>query len=337
MNKMQKRNTIGYIAAILGGFSFGSIPILSATLRDNGISSLEQSILRLVFGVFIGLVILLVFCISNKENLKKSLSFSAQRSYILQGFIFSIMIVLYLSSIALRTPAGEAALLIQVHPVVTLIVGWFLLKEKITKSKIISVMIAVVGIIVLTEPWYWESFLTSIIGDLLALLLGILYAFYILINRWGTRKTKEINPSVSIAWVLTWSIITGIPFLIILSFLPLPSIIVAFSFESILKLEIVGLGFLLAFFGSLIPYGLIMIATRYIESSRTSILLLSEPIGAILLAYIFLKEAVTIWYLIGGVCILLAAIITIVFSRKELEIFEENKVSEEYDKNSFKN
>ena len=337
MNTMQKRNTIGYIAAILGGFSFGSIPILSATLRDNGISSLEQSILRLVFGVFIGLVILLFFYISNKENFRKSLSFSAQRSYILQGFIFSIMIVLYLSSIALRTPAGEAALLIQVHPIVTLIMGWSLLKEKVTKSKIVSVLIAIIGIIALTEPWDWDSFLTSIIGDILALLLGILYAFYILVNRWGTRNTEEINPSVSISWVLTWSFLTGIPFLIILSFLPLPSILVAFSLERILKLGIVGLGFLLAFFGSLIPYGLIMIATRYIESSRTSILLLTEPIGAISLAYLFLNEAVTIWYLIGGICILLAAIITIVFSRKELEKYAIHQEVEEYDKNSFKN
>lgn len=328
---------MGYIAAILGGFSFGSIPILSATLRDDGISSLEQSILRLVFGAIIGLVILLIFWISNKDNFRKSLAYSAQKTYIIQGLIFSIMIVLYLSSIALRTPAGEAALLIQVHPIVTLIIGWFLLKEKVTKSKIVSVLIAVAGIIVLTEPWDWESFLTSITGDFLALLLGILYAFYILVNRWGTRNTKEINPSVSIAWVLTWSFVIGIPFLLILSFLPLPPILVAFSFENILKLGIVGLGFLLAFFGSLIPYGLIMVATRYIESSRTSILLLTEPIGAILLAYIFLNEEVTIWYLIGGICILLAAITTIVFSRKELEGFEMHKESEKYDKNSFKN
>jgi drug/metabolite transporter (DMT)-like permease len=282
-------------------------------------------------------VILLAFLINNKNNFRKSLAFSAQKSYILQGLIFSIMIVLYLSSIALRTPAGEAALLIQVHPIVTLIIGWFLLKEKITKSKIASVLIAAIGIIILTEPWDWKSFLTSIVGDLLALFLGILYAFYILVNRWGTRNTKEINPSVSIAWVLAWSFITGIPFLIIFSFLPLPSILVAFSFENILKLGTIGLGFLLAFFGSLIPYGLIMIATRYIESSRTSILLLTEPIGAILLAYIFLNEDITIWYLIGGICILLAAITTIVFSGKELESLKIHKESEEYDKNSFKN
>ena len=334
---MQKKITLGYIAAILGGFSFGSIPILSATLRDNLVSSLEQSILRLVFGVMIGLVILFVFCIRKKEKLKRSLVFSTQKTYILQGLIFSIMIVLYLSSIALRTPAGEAALLIQIHPIITLIVGWFLLKEKVTKSKIISVIIAIAGIILLTEPWYWESFLTSIIGELLALLLGILYAFYILVNRWGTKYTKEINPTVSIAWVLIWSCAIGIPLLIIFSFFPLPSILVAFSFDNILKLGILGLGFLLAFFGSLIPYGLIMIATRYIESSRASILLLTEPIGAILFAYIFLNEAVTIWYLVGGICIILAAVITVMFSRKDLEVLEPQKDLDEYNKNSFKN
>ena len=60
--------------------------------------------------------------------------------------------------------------------------------------------------------------------------------------------------------------------------------------------KILGYGFLLAFFGSLIPYGLIMIATRFIESSKASLLLLTEPISAIALAAIILNETITVWH-----------------------------------------
>ncbi|MCG3220817.1 MAG: DMT family transporter, partial [Candidatus Heimdallarchaeota archaeon] len=80
-------------------------------------------------------------------------------------------------------------------------------------------------------------------------------------------------------------------------------------------------------FGSLIPYGLIMIATRYIESSKASLLLLTEPIGAVALAAIILNETITIWYVVGGLAILTAACVTILTSIKEskLNLVEETQ------------
>ena len=57
MSQNQEFKTLGYVAAIFGGLSFGTIPILSAILRDNNASSLEQSSIRLFFGAIIGLYI----------------------------------------------------------------------------------------------------------------------------------------------------------------------------------------------------------------------------------------------------------------------------------------
>jgi len=319
MSQNQEFKSLGYIAAIFGGLSFGTIPILSAILRDNNASSLEQSSVRLFFGAVIGIIFILFFFLFRRKELLQSLKLSTQRPYFIQGFFLALMIVLYLSSISLGTPAGEAALLIQIHPIITLILGSRFLGEKITKAKLISVILAITGIILLTEPWNWESFLQAIVGDLLMILLGILYAGYLLVNRWGTKYTQQISPTVSIGWVLIWAFVIGIPLLLLLSLLPFSPQIISFSITNIRMPKILGYGFLLAFFGSLVTYGLIMVASKYIETSKVSILVLSEPIGAIILGAIILKEPITIFYAFGGITILIAATVIFLTSR-----FEEN-------------
>lgn len=317
---MKKSDILGYSAAILGGFSFGIIPVISGVLRNLDASSVEQSVLRLFFGAMIAFGIILFFLFRKKEEIRVCLSWKPQLSFILQGGILAIMIVLYLSSISLYTPAGEAAILIQIHPVFTLLLGWIFLKETITKSKLVSIALALSGIVVLTQPWQWSSFMSSVVGDSLAMFLGVLYAVYLLINRWASEHTKNASFLLLIAWVLLWAVIIGLPMLLLLSVFPLPTEIIGFSFTGILAPKILGYGFLLAFFGSLIPYSLIMIATRYIESSKASLLLLTEPIGAVALAAIILKETITIWYIVGGLAIIAAACITILTSIKESKI-----------------
>ena len=309
---MEKTKLMGYISAILGGLSFGTIPIFSANLRDLGASSLEQSILRLFFGSIAGLVIILLFIPINAKMVRRSVKFSGQRGYMLQGLILAIMIILYLSSIAIGTPAGEAALLIQVHPFVTVLLAWLLFKEKITKSKIAALCFALGGLVLLVHPWDVESFLSSIVGDVLALLLGVLYAGYIMVNRWNNKNVENVSFLISVSWILIWTFLMGLPFLFLMKLFNLPPEIVSFSFENIFTPQILLIGILLAVISGLFPYGFIMISSRYLEASRASILLLSEPIGAMVLGYIFLSEPITLWYILGGIALLAAVVTTIV-------------------------
>ncbi len=331
---MEKTKLLGYISAILGGLSFGTIPIFSANLRDLGASSLEQSILRLFFGSIAGLVIILLFLLINAKMVRQSMKFSGQRGYMLQGLILAIMIILYLSSIALGTPAGEAALLIQVHPFVTVLLAWILFKEKITKSKIAALCFALGGLIILVHPWDVESFLSSIVGDTLALLLGVLYAGYIMVNRWNNKNVENISFLISVSWILIWTFLMGLPFLFIMKLFNLPPEIVNFSFENIFTPQILLMGILLAVISGLFPYGFIMISSRYLEASRASILLLSEPIGAMILGYIFLGEPITLWYILGGIALLVAVIITILSKTKDELLSTENEAEEFVEKNS---
>ncbi|MHA2366393.1 MAG: DMT family transporter, partial [Candidatus Hodarchaeales archaeon] len=274
----------------MGGLSFGTIPILSALLRDLDISSIEQVLIRLLIAGLAGLTTISYFYTKNKNIVLFTVSKSFQIPLILQGIILMFMIVLYLSSIAIGTPAGEAALLIQVQPIVTLILASIFLKERITKIKVASLTLALLGIIILLRPWDTDTFFTYIVGDILVLFNGVLYSLYILVGRKNAQKSIIVPSNLSIAWVLLWSLLTAIPIIIIMTILPFPNNINSFKWESYLSFNVLLLGTSLALFGTIFPYLIIMITSKVVESSRSAILLLGEPLGAIFLGALILYE-----------------------------------------------
>lgn len=315
---MDKTKSLGYTVAILAGLSFGSIPVISAFLRDSGASSIEQSFLRLLFGGLVGITLICYFYYRRSDEFHYSTINILQKSYIFQGFLFSLGIVFYLSSIALETPVGEAALLVMIHPFVTLLLASLFLGEKVTSSKISALILGLMGLLLLTHPWTWGSFMSSLPGDLLATANGFIFSIYILTGTWATEYRNNVSSTLSIAWILFWGVITGLPILIIVTIMPFPTRLAAFSFSNIFTFEILVLGILLAVLGSILPYGLVMLSNTFnVESSRQSILMLGEPIGAIILGALLLSEDITIWYILGGIPLLSAIIIVILSSKND--------------------
>ncbi len=81
MFKMGKHKSVGYLAAILGGLSFGAIPVVSATLRDLGVSSVEQSLLRLFVGSLVGVCIIITFRYKMSQEYLEFYAFSTLRLF----------------------------------------------------------------------------------------------------------------------------------------------------------------------------------------------------------------------------------------------------------------
>lgn len=306
VKNLQKSEISGIFVLILAGLSFGTIPIFSATLRDLGVSSLEQTFYRILIGAIGGIVIIFsTLKIHEKERISLS-SFELQKSFFLQGFLLAIMIIVYLSSVALKTPVGQASFLIQIHPLVTFVLGYFFLNERITKVKLLSLLFAFTGLIILTRPWEWTTSIENVPGELLAMSNGFLYAIYLMIGRYYTDDRRCLSPLTSLSWVLCWTFICGIPLILIFSFLPVTSSIVGFNISVLLRLEVIFISIIFGIICSIVPYGLIMKGTQTIESSKASIILLVEPVGAVVLGAIFLQETITEWYIIGGFWLLLA-------------------------------
>ena len=306
---MERRVFWGFLVTIAAGLSFGFIPIIVALLRDLDVSILEQTFLRLFFGGITGFLGLLGYIRWKREKFNLAIRKEVQKTYIWQGLFFTVAIMVYIGSIILDTPVGEAALLIQVHPLITLILGALLLNEIVDRRKIYSLVLGFMGLILLTRPWEWKEFFSSFLGDLLATLNGVLYAIYLVIGASSVKVRAKIPPSLSIFWVLVWGFVWGIMIILILYLLPFNSDFLSFSLQNLTLTPILVLGVFLAILGSVLPYGLLMLSNKYeIESSIQSILLLGEPIAAVILGYLVLTEPITSWYLIGGFFLLLAII-----------------------------
>ena len=63
-----------------------------------------------------------------------------------------------------------------------------------------------------------------------------------------------------------------------------------------------------AFISTFIPYVLLSISTKYVDISRTGVLLLLEPISAILLGYTILHETITVAQVLGGIVVVSSVI-----------------------------
>ncbi|MHA1971524.1 MAG: DMT family transporter [Candidatus Hodarchaeales archaeon] len=308
------------MSCIIAGISFGSIPVISSLMRDLGASSFEQALIRLFFGSIVALAAILSYTRLQRRQVEISLSKDLQKTYFTQGFLFSAMIVFYLSSISLNTPVGEAALLVQIHPFITLLIGWTFLKENISHEHLIALFLAFMGLLFLTRPWEWNSFLRQLFGDLLAALNGFSYALYLVFGAYTHSTREKVSSVLNISWVLVWGFLTIIPIVFILSMLPLPLEMTSIMVKNLVSLDVLFLGILLALFGSILPYGLIMLSNAFqIESSKQSILLLGEPISAMLLGYFVLSQQITFWYVFGGL-MLLIAIILVTLSEKKRQV-----------------
>lgn len=293
---------------IIAGLSFGNIPIISAILRNNNVSTIEQVLMRAIIGCGFGLIVLFFSYAYKKPEVLLSFSVTNQFYYFIQGLLLNFMIIVYFIAIALDTPVGEAALLVQVQPLLTLLLGALFLKEYLTKEKVISLLLAFLGLFILIRPWELHAFLVHIVGDIFALSNGILYSLYLIIGRFSNKYRNHISPLISISFVLCYMFITFLPLVFVFQILPVDPIINSFSFSVYNSIFIIELGILLGLFGSVLPYGLIMIASKHVESSKSAILVLGEPLGAIIFGFLILGEPITIFYIIGG-ALLLGAIV----------------------------
>ena len=306
---MAKSNEFKYeVVLIIAGLSLGNIPILSAILRNNNVSTLEQVFIRALISSIFAFIVIIIVYFTNGISIATAFTGKNQFYFLIQGLILNFMIIVYFISIALDTPVGEAALLVQIHPLLTLILGVMILKESFNRDKIISLIIAISGILILIRPWELNSFFTHIVGDLFAILNGVFYSFYLIIGRLSRQHRLQLSPLVSISFVLIWVFITFIPLLFLINLLPLPPIINSFDIAVFNSSFVLIMGIALGFLGSVFPYGLIMISSRYVESSRSAILLLGEPLGAIIFGLLILGEPITVYYIVGGGILLFAII-----------------------------
>ncbi|WP_342433435.1 DMT family transporter [Neobacillus sp. FSL H8-0543] len=291
---------------------------------------------------FFGGLVLLPFALSYLK--KKGIGFSEQSKVritksdvielILCGLLnVTISMTLYQWALSL-IPASAAAVLLCTNPVTTTFIAYLLIKEPITKNKIIMIVLSIIGVLIIIDPL--NQSLDSM-GLILMMLTVITFSLYSVIGKKSTIKLGGIAANSFT------SIIGGVTTFIVIFMTNIPAVgnfMLSVNMEKFAFIDLfqgyswsimpivlwiwvvnTGIGFLCYFKG--------MELTSATEASI--VFLLKITIGPII-SMIFLKEVISLNLALGMVLTTIGTLVVLLPGLKD--IFRQRKDVSELNKNA---
>jgi drug/metabolite transporter (DMT)-like permease len=269
------------IYAIIGSIALGGIPIF-VKLIGEGMPIMSVSFFR-VFFAFLFLLLVVPFIDKNTFHVKKK----HLLMYILIGFLFALTLTMF-NIASLLIPVQNSVLINSSGPIFVLLFAYLILKEKVTKPKVLTICLSLIGLAII-NPIEKGEFLY---GSILALLGSVTYGLLITLM----RKEDKCETIGAVVWFFFFASLFTLPF---------PFIFGLGSSNLIEWVYLIGLSVI----STGIAYLMINLALEAIEaeivSLYTTILL---PITAIMLSLIIFKEALNFRILLGGLFLVGAGI-----------------------------
>lgn len=283
MNEKRKALIFTVLAGILWGTSFPSIKI-----GLNYIDAYMFAFLRFFSASAIMFMILLV-------TKKLDFKFAKKRSVWFLGVLNGISYLLQYVGMTFTT-ASISSLLVNLTAVWVAVISWFLLKERFGNKKLLGIIISIIGVFLITTNLNFSELTKIFFGDILVLFSGIGWAFFISYSKKFIVDSE--NSLQFTSWVLFVTVLPLIPFII-------------FSSNSVLNLPIyawVAVAYT-AVFCWIVPYWLWLKGLKHLSSTTSTIVLLTEPIVAIIISHFILGDVFTLISGTGALLILLAIVL----------------------------
>lgn len=219
------------------------------------------------------------------------------------GLFLALHFGLWFGSLKLTTVASSTIIL-TLQPVVALIGGFILYKERTSKASLMFIGIAIIGAVMIG----WGDLAISkqaIIGDVLSFLSVVAVVGYLLI---GQRIVRNVSH-----WIYSFSVFSfAALFLIIYNVL---TSVQLFHYDT----REWGIFLLLAIFPT-VAHVIFNWLLNYINTTTVSMSVLGEPVGASILAVILLGEKLTAWQLIGGVFVIISVFLYLLRQRQPVTL-----------------
>jgi drug/metabolite transporter (DMT)-like permease len=271
------------IASSLWGTSFPAIKI--------GLQFMDAYtfvFLRFLFALLIMLAVVLF---------SKNFSFNFDKRLILfLGCINGVAYLLQYIGMS-YTSASKSSLLINLTVVWVALLSPILLKEKIGRKKLSGVILSLLGIVFVTTNLDFQSLgIGTMLGDLIVIAAGMIWAIFILYNKPLVNKTE--NLTASLTWLLLFTVLPLIP-------------VVPFSAKNFLTLPWEAWSAILytAIFCWNIPYYIWSKGLRKLSAVTSSVILLNEIVVSVIISTIFLGDSLTVVTGIGAVLIMFAIVL----------------------------
>ena len=242
------------------------------------------------------LIILVPLIFFNLDKLKKY-----PKPIFFAGIMIGAAFTFYANGLV-ETSVIRATLLFYLSPIWSTIIGIIWLNERLTIARVISIIVALIGIIFLLYDFRDQETVILNFGDFSSILSGLFWALGAsILKKWSKLP---IIPLTAIVYFSTTSL--SILLAIIVYKAPIPS------------LALIGQNFSTAFIWSVIvllpSFCIIFRISQILFPGRVGILMMSEVAVAVISAKILLpEEQMVILQWIGALAILLAGVVEIIF------------------------
>ena len=242
------------------------------------------------------LIILVPLIFFNLDKLKKY-----PKPIFFAGIMIGAAFTFYANGLV-ETSVIRATLLFYLSPIWSTIIGIIWLNERLTIARVISIIVALIGLILLLYDFRYQETVILNFGDFSSILSGLFWALGAsILKKWSKLP---IIPLTAIVYFSTTSL--SILLATIVYKAPIPS------------LALIGQNFSTAFIWSVIvllpSFCIIFRISQILFPGRVGILMMSEVAVAVISAKILLpEEQMVILQWIGASAILLAGVVEIIF------------------------
>jgi len=195
------------------------------------------------------------------------------------------------------TTAAKAALFVNLSAVWVALLSPKLQGETLGRRKILGVLAALTGVIFVTTNLDFSMLSGGqLIGDLLLITSGVIWAFFIIYNKTLVMTSNGVLQSLT--WILPLTLLPMLPF-VFSSADQIPAL-PAQAWLAIIYTAVVCW---------VVPYYLWLEGLKHISASTSTILLLSEILIATAISLILLNEILTMVMVVGALLIIIAIVL----------------------------
>ncbi len=278
------------ILPILAGIMFGSSGIFVRTLTQNGID--PTTLLFLRFSIAIIPILLAIF-LTDREL------FKIDKSDIPLFIACAICIIglnLCYNESMNTIPLSLAAVLLSLAPIYVIIIAYIAFGEKITSKKVICMLLAIFGCVLMTGVLENSMMNISLFGIACGIGAGLFWAFYLIASKKSIKNGKHTFT------ILLYSII-----IISIALIPFTDFGQINAFVSINPLLTIVFLIIHSTFSFALPYVFSTLSLNFIDSGTSSIFMsASEPFAALLFGLLIYGEIPTLVMLCGFILTLVS-------------------------------
>lgn len=274
---------------MVSGATYGMIPLFSLPVLNEGLGFDSLLFYRYLMAAAVMALIQVVR--------RRSLAISLRDFplVLLLGVLFAFSSVFMFMAFDYM-PTGLVSTMYFVYPVITVLIMSLFFKERMTWSRVLSLVLALAGIAMLYVSDGEERI--SLFGVGLTFAAALVYALYIVI----TNKSRIRRMSSST--LAFWSLAIGA----VVFFLRADC---GMALQAVPSVKSWGLILMLAIVPTVVSCTALVLSIRYVGSTVTSILGASEPVTAVLCGTLVFAEPMS-WRIFFGIVVIIVAVLVLV-------------------------